>query len=216
MLAAEVLADGDIFHLGRDDSGARVVHLADVVAGLGAQDGLRTLGRADAAGAVGTELAIVFRAHFARGDFFDIAAAADPVAPQLGQAGHDVDAVPRVGVGAAGVIERDRQLAGDRFEVDGAHRDAIGPDMELAAAADRAGGDGEFGSRWNIGHWNTSWLKAMGSARPVRPSRIRSRPKAVAKHGNQFVVAGRAPREAQQRPRADHQHHAFDHGDPAD
>jgi hypothetical protein len=57
---------------------------------------LRTLGKGcDAAAAVGAELAVVLGAGFALGDFLDVAAGADPVAAELGQAGHDVDA--RVG-----------------------------------------------------------------------------------------------------------------------
>ena len=46
---------------------------------------------------------------------------------ELGQAGHDVDAVRGVGVGPAGVVEDDRRLARRGLEVDGAHRDAGSP-----------------------------------------------------------------------------------------
>ena len=35
---------GDIFHLGRDDAAAGVVHLGDVGAGLGAEDALADVG----------------------------------------------------------------------------------------------------------------------------------------------------------------------------
>src|SRR3546814_18650370 len=49
--AAEVFADGDIFHLGRDDAFAGIVHLADVHARPGAQGALNDIGEGiDAAG----------------------------------------------------------------------------------------------------------------------------------------------------------------------
>ena len=126
-LAAEVLADGDIFHLGRDDAAAGVVHLADVGAGLGAErrGGGRWGRAATPPRAVGAELAIVLGADLARGDFLDIAAAADPVAAQLGQAGHDVDARRRGR--CRGRWCRRRVSGGSperRLEVDRAHRDA--------------------------------------------------------------------------------------------
>src|SRR5207253_7615927 len=125
LLAADVLADGDIFHLGGDDAAAGVVHLGDVGPGLRAEDALADCGeRLDSARPVGAELAIVLWADLALGDFFDIAAAADPVAPKLGQTGHDVDALGGVAVRTAGVVERDRRLARAGLEIDGAHGDA--------------------------------------------------------------------------------------------
>ena len=160
MLAAEILADGDIFHLGRDDAAAGVVHLADVGAGLGAQHALADVGEGrDAAAAVGAELAVVLGADLALGDFLDVAAAADPVAAELGQAGHDVDAGARVGVGAAGVVEVDRRLAGRGLEVDRAHRDVAAADVDLAAAADRAGGDFKFGACGRVAHGTLLFLR---------------------------------------------------------
>src|SRR5262249_52796100 len=42
--AAEVFADGDIFHFGRDDAAPGVMHLRDVGAGLGAEDTLADVG----------------------------------------------------------------------------------------------------------------------------------------------------------------------------
>src|SRR5690606_7743466 len=79
--AAEVLALGDVFHLGRDDAAAGVVHLGDVAAGLGAERTAEGGGeRGDAAGAVGAELAVVLGAHLARGIFLDVAARELPFA----------------------------------------------------------------------------------------------------------------------------------------
>ena len=58
--ASEVLADGDIFHLGRDDAAPRVMHLGDVGAGTGAKHALADVGEGlDAAAPVGAELAVV-------------------------------------------------------------------------------------------------------------------------------------------------------------
>ena len=81
LLAAEILADGDIFHLGGDDAAARVVHLADVIAGARAKHALAYAREGgDAAAPVRAEMAVVFGADLALGDLLDVAAAADPVA----------------------------------------------------------------------------------------------------------------------------------------
>src|SRR5690606_16159373 len=99
--AAEVLALGDVFHLGRDDAAAGVVHLADVAAGFGAERAAQRGGeRRDAARAVGAELAVVFGAHLAGRVFLDVAARELPFAAQGREAGGDVDRGGGVGVGA--------------------------------------------------------------------------------------------------------------------
>jgi hypothetical protein len=114
--------------------------------------------RGDAAGAVGAELAIILGADFALENFLDIAAGADPVAAELGQAGHDVDAGGAVGVGAGRVVDAQGGLVARGVEHDLAHGDAERADVDLAAAADRAGGDargarvGQFGAGRNVGH----------------------------------------------------------------
>src|SRR5205814_5756862 len=75
MRAAEVLADGDIFHLGRDDSAPGVVHLRDVGAGFGAQHALASVGEGlDSATSVRAELAVVLGADLALGDLLDVGA----------------------------------------------------------------------------------------------------------------------------------------------
>ena len=87
-LAAEVLADGDIFHLGRDDAAAGVVHLADVRARLGAQHRRRTLGKAGTPPERSGPSWPLSSGRTSRWvDFLDIAARELPVAAQLGQAG---------------------------------------------------------------------------------------------------------------------------------
>ena len=82
----------------------------------------------------------------------DIAAIADPVAAQLGQAGHDVDTGFGIGIGARAVIDAQRGFAAGGLEVNLAHRDAERTDMDLLAAADRAGGDLQLGAGGDVGH----------------------------------------------------------------
>ena len=135
------------------------MHLADVVAGARAEDSLAGVGEGrDSADTIRTELAIILGAGLALRHFLDVAAAADPVAAELGEAGHDVDSRRGVGVGAAGVVERHRRFAARWLEHHLAHRDA-GVDMDFAAAANRAGGDFEFGARWCVGHVRVSSLR---------------------------------------------------------
>ena len=97
-------------------------------------------------GAVRAEHAVILGPDLALHDLLDIAAAADPVAAQFGEAGHDVDPRLRVGIGAGAVVDAQRRLAGRRLEVDLTHRHPELADMDLARSADRAGGDLEFGA----------------------------------------------------------------------
>src|SRR5205814_1563982 len=95
-LATHVLADRDIFHFRGDNASAGVVHLRDIAAGLGAEHALADVGEGlDTARPVGAELTVVLGTDVASEDFLDVAAAPDPVAPELVQAGHDVDARAR-------------------------------------------------------------------------------------------------------------------------
>src|SRR5690606_36849604 len=111
--------------------------------------------------AVGAELAVVLGANLALGDLLDVAAAADPAGAEFGEAPGDVDRRIGIGVGTAGVVDAHRRLAAVRVEVDLAHRYAdaaagLRRDMDLAAAADRAGGNtdggGVFEFRVDVGH----------------------------------------------------------------
>ena len=109
----------------------------------------------DAAAAVGAELAVVFRLHFARCIFFDIAARHDPVAALGGEAGANVNVRVRVGIGAGGVVHPDARFA--TFEIDLAHGDldagaATRADLDLAASANGAGGDTDFELAVDVGH----------------------------------------------------------------
>src|SRR5436309_430915 len=78
----------------------------------------------NSAASVWTQLSIVFGADFALLHLLHITARADPLAAKLGQAGHDVDALRRIGVRPAGVVEHDRRLARAWLEIHRAHRDA--------------------------------------------------------------------------------------------
>src|SRR5262249_30882932 len=121
--AAEILALGDIFHLGGDDAFAGIVHLADVLARPGAQRALHDIGELrDAARTVGAELAVILGADFAGVVALDVAARLDPLAAQVREAGLDVDPGIGVGVGAGRVVDAQRGLAAGRLEIDLAHR----------------------------------------------------------------------------------------------
>jgi hypothetical protein len=146
-IAAQVFADRDIFHLGRDDALAGIMHLRHVGAGFGAEHLAADVGEGGySAGTVGAELAVILGLHLALGDFLDVAAGAYPVAAELGKARHDVDRGGGVGIGAGGVVDAERRFAAAGLKVDLAHRHAERADMDLAAAADRAGGDLELGA----------------------------------------------------------------------
>ena len=158
LLPAEILAGGDVFHLGGDDTAPGIVHLADVGAGLGAERTTHDVGKGlDAARAVGAELAVVLGAERARVVALDVAARLDPLAAKLRQAGADVDGGGGVGVRPGGVVDVERRLAARGVEVDRAHRDtdrrvAGGGHVDLAATPDRAGGDADLYFGGNVGH----------------------------------------------------------------
>ncbi len=111
--AAEILALGDIFHLGRDDAAAGIMHLGDVLPRPGAQGAPDHVGEgADAAAAIRAELAVVLGPDLAPVIALDVAAPLDPGTAHGGEAGHDVDAGGGIGVRAAGVVDSDGRLAG--------------------------------------------------------------------------------------------------------
>jgi hypothetical protein len=129
------------------------VHLAEVGAGLGPQHGLAHLreGR-DAARTVRPQLAVVLGPDLALAYFLHVAAGELPLTAQLGQAGGDVDHCIGIGIGPAGVVDPQRRLAARRLQRNLAHRHAQRPDVDLAAAADRAGGDADLELGIDVGH----------------------------------------------------------------
>ncbi len=153
-LDALVLADGDVFHLGRDDAAARVVHLGDVGAGVGAAR--RAQGREahgvqrGVGGAAAAELRAQARQRRA------VAALGDPALSQWRQARAQVNVRVRVAVRARGVVDHegrvglhDAEHARRLRQRDLAHRHldvgARALDVDLARTRDRARhGFGEF------------------------------------------------------------------------
>jgi len=139
-LAAQVLAQGDELHLGRDDAAPRVMHLGDVGAIFRAARLARQLETQGVQAAVLQALLAIARARPRQ--LLGIAALLDPGAAQGRQAAADVDRGRRVGVGAGGVVDEDGRIglaaeAGGRVALAyRAHRHAdVGPaafDIDLA------------------------------------------------------------------------------------
>ena len=145
-LALQVLADGDEFHLRRDDAAARVVHLRHVRAGLGAA---RLALQVEAQlGELRHRQALAAVAGRRAGERLGVAALFDPAAraAAAGRRGCRSSRV-RIGVGAGGVVDEDRRIllgAEGRRRVglrDLAHRHAdVGPralDIDLARIRQR-------------------------------------------------------------------------------
>jgi len=161
--APQILALCHIFHLGRDDAPAGIVHLADIGAGFGAQRALHHIGeRGHAARTVWARtafgLAVILRLDLAPVILLDIAARHDPFAPQRGQAGLDVDGSCGIGIGAGGVIDPQAGLIALKVDLAHGNPDAAAgtrTDMHLAAAADRPGGNAYFELAVDVGHVKT-------------------------------------------------------------
>ena len=112
-----VFADGDVFHLGRDDSLARVMQLRDDFPRLRAEHGAvaaieygELVFRAAQArgGGVGLgKVAVVGRAVIAPGDFLDIAAFANPGRAHGRQAALDIAVEIRIAPRAGSVVNAD-------------------------------------------------------------------------------------------------------------
>ena len=150
------------------------MHLAEVRAGFGTQNGPGDIGEArDAARTVGAELAVIFRANLARSVFLDIAPLQLPWAAQLGQPLADVDLGRRIRIGSAGVVHADAEFAGGRFEIDLAHGDTQRADMDLAAAANGPGGNADVEFRVDVGH---AYLSAFENAGRITGGRYGSSP----------------------------------------
>ncbi len=157
--AADILADGDIFHLGRNDA----------LPGVGELGDRRPVARPErlAAGAVEqrnrTGLAqrqpIVLGADVAALIGFDVAAPLDPGLAQRIEALADVGDDGRIAIGARCVIDRQGGLAAAGGQVDLALGDAdVGmeraADVNLARGRQGTGGDREMLRGMGIGHGN--------------------------------------------------------------
>ena len=147
LLAAQVLADGDIFHLGRDDAGAGVFQLGHRTAGHASEDlvvrGVEARGEVAATG-----MAVVLGLDLARiGHGGDVAAVELPAGFDVRQAPLDVDGDGRVGIGARAVVNGHRRLIGAGVHRDLAERHAdvgieLARHIDLATARPLAGRDG--------------------------------------------------------------------------
>ena len=142
-LAAQVLADGDELHLGRDDPAPGVVELGDADARLGAAHGGQVGELGHEVG--GGDAAVVLRLHLAALDDLGIAARDHPGVAGAGEALFDVDDGGGVGVGARRVVDGDGRFVGggvQRHLAEG-HADVRvdhAGHVDLAAAGDGAGG----------------------------------------------------------------------------
>jgi hypothetical protein len=115
-LALAVFADGHVFHLGRDDAFAGVVHLRDVGASLGAQ-GLALQGgglgaQLGQAGGVFAFLPVVQRHGGAAFVVLYITTGGNPGIPHTREALAHVNHGIGVGVGAGGVVHADQLTIG--------------------------------------------------------------------------------------------------------
>ena len=129
------------------------MHLREILAGLGPQHALGDIGESrHAARAIGAELTVILRLDFARVIFLYIAAFELPFAAQRGETLADIDLRIGIGVGAGGVVDADRRLASRGLKVDLAHGNLAVSDVDLAAAADGAGGDANFQLAVDVGH----------------------------------------------------------------
>ncbi|MNQ81991.1 hypothetical protein D3C85_970300 [compost metagenome] len=127
-LQLHVLADGDVFHLRRNDALARVVHLADVLARLGPA---RVAHVGEAHGSqlrIGQAFLTEVRAE--AGEQLSVVAVGNPLRAHVGQALTHVDGDVRVGIGTGGVVDQHRrvrlaaEVGGSVSQRDLAHRHA--------------------------------------------------------------------------------------------
>ena len=98
LAAAQVLADGDELHLGRDDAAARVVHLRDV--GARPRAARRALQVEAQLGELGIGEALAPEARRGPLEELGVAALLDPLGAQRREPRADVDARRGIGVGA--------------------------------------------------------------------------------------------------------------------
>jgi len=133
------------------------MHLADVLARLGAQGAAGQMREFPHVAGLARLQAVVFRLDVAAVIFLDIATAQDPGRADRLQALLDIDHDAVVGIDARRVIDAHRRLAGRRIQVNLAHRDAdfrmdIPGHMDLAGRGQRARRYGERLASGSFGH----------------------------------------------------------------
>ncbi|MCY1244385.1 hypothetical protein D9M72_574560 [compost metagenome] len=121
-IAAEVLADRHELHLRRDDAGAGVGKLRYRLAASRLER--RVLEREGRRQPVAAGKTVVFRTDDAPLVGFHVAAPDDPVATESRQPRLDADLRIVGGIGAGGIVDGNRRLAGGRVQRDLAHRHA--------------------------------------------------------------------------------------------
>ncbi|MNR14060.1 hypothetical protein D3C85_1305100 [compost metagenome] len=145
LLQLHVFADGNVFHLGGNDALARIVHLADVGAGLGparvAHVGETQLGQLG----IGQPLLAEVRRQPVQA--LGVAAGVDPGRAYVAQALAHIDDDVGVGVGAGGVVDQHRgvgfaaEIGGGVVEADFTHGHADvrarAFDIDFARAGER-------------------------------------------------------------------------------
>ena len=144
LLAAEVLALGDVDHFLGDHAALRPFVLGEGLAVQGAPR-LRRVGKI-ARQMLAADIAVVDRLDRAPDIFLDAAALLDPFDARAGEALFHVDGHVRIAVHAGGVVDRQRRFARRRVERDLAHRHAqfrrrFRPRVDLARSGQRAGRD---------------------------------------------------------------------------
>ena len=108
LLQLEVFADGDVFHLGRDDTLARIVQLADIAAGHGPARLAQVIEAQ--VGELDILLALQAEAGTEARQLLGIVTVQHPGLAHGGQAMADVDGDGRVGIEAGGVIHHHRRI----------------------------------------------------------------------------------------------------------
>src|SRR5262249_57190739 len=118
LLAAAVLADRDVFHLRRDDAGARIGKLRHGAAGLRLERPAAAAVEGGHHARLAGPEAVVLRTNGAARSLLHIAPGPDPSLPHLPHARADVDRHDRVAVGSGGVVDTHREFLRRGRELD--------------------------------------------------------------------------------------------------
>src|SRR5262245_19211179 len=98
--AADVLANGDVFHLGSNDSFSRVVHLGNIAPGLGAQNWTPGSFREG----FGVQTVFAIAVYIAAWHFLHIAASFDPLQTHRSKTRADIRCYARISVRTRSVV----------------------------------------------------------------------------------------------------------------
>jgi len=203
-LAREILAMGDIDHLFGDDPGAGEFILRhQLTRRAPAQDSRRGTMRREA---LGRDMAVVLGFYGAAGNG-GVPALGDPAFAHRLEAGVEIDASVRLGIGAGGIIDAHRRLVGvaerDFAERHGDVGMALGRGVDLARAGDRPGSDAlRRRRRLDLGefvHWPCLRFAPM-QAKKARRGDVHRRASSLRRHDPDQVL--RVRREPPSQPGA--------------